>query len=93
MLWYSVASQQMAVGAKHLKSIVYSSFRQEAITKACNTKRVWNFIPPGTPHFGRLWEAAVKSAKHLLLKTVAIALLTYEELETVMEEIVAILNP
>ncbi|KAH8345419.1 hypothetical protein KR067_002099, partial [Drosophila pandora] len=42
--------------------------------------------------FGGLWEAAVKSAKHLLLKNVTTADLTYEELETVIVEIEAILN-
>jgi len=39
-----------------------------------------------------LWEAAVKSAKSLLLKTTAAATLTYEELTTVLVEIEAILN-
>ncbi|XP_075155734.1 uncharacterized protein LOC142229085 [Haematobia irritans] len=44
------------------------------------------------PHYGGLWEAAVKSAKHLLLRSVSTASLTYEELETVVIEIEAILN-
>ncbi|XP_053969571.1 uncharacterized protein LOC128871659 [Anastrepha ludens] len=44
------------------------------------------------PHFGGLWEAAVKSAKGLLYRTLANTRLTYEELSTVAVEIEAILN-
>lgn len=50
------------------------------------------FIPPRAPHFGGLWEAAVKSAKSLLLKNIGQAYLTFEELQTVIIEAEAILN-
>jgi hypothetical protein len=52
----------------------------------------WHFIPPGAPHFGGLWEAGVKSAKHHLNRIVGKALLTFEELNTVIVEIEACLN-
>ncbi|XP_055918461.1 uncharacterized protein LOC129950552 [Eupeodes corollae] len=45
-----------------------------------------------SPHFGGLWEAAVKAAKTLLHRTVGNALLTAEELLTVLIEVEAILN-
>ncbi|EDW39390.1 GL13209 [Drosophila persimilis] len=50
------------------------------------------FIPPRAPHMGGLWEAGVKSAKGLLLRAVGSALLTAEELETVLVGIEAVLN-
>ncbi|XP_061400515.1 uncharacterized protein LOC133336248 [Musca vetustissima] len=46
----------------------------------------------GAPHFGGLWEAAVKSAKGHLTKALSNTRLTYEELSTAMVEIEAILN-
>ncbi|KYN50062.1 hypothetical protein ALC62_00090, partial [Cyphomyrmex costatus] len=52
----------------------------------------WNFIPPNAPHFGGLWEAAVKSAKHHMTRIVGKALLTFEEMQTIFCEIEAILN-
>ena len=50
------------------------------------------FIPPRAPHFGGLWESAVKSMKTLLVKNLSEAYLTYEELLTVVCEAEAILN-
>ncbi|XP_024882812.1 uncharacterized protein LOC112461708, partial [Temnothorax curvispinosus] len=52
----------------------------------------WHFIPPNAPHFGGLWEAAVKSAKFHLTRIVGTANLTFEEMSTVLCEIEAILN-
>lgn len=52
----------------------------------------WHFIPPNAPHFGGLWEAAVKSAKHHLYRIVGRAHLTFEKISTILYEIEAILN-
>ncbi|XP_052855475.1 uncharacterized protein LOC128264149 [Drosophila gunungcola] len=50
------------------------------------------FIPPRALHFGGLWEAGVKSAKHLFLRTVGQDLLTAEELGTLLTSVEAVLN-
>jgi len=50
----------------------------------------WSFIPSNAPHFGGLWEAAVKSAKYHMTRIVSKAL-TFEEMQTLCE-IEAILN-
>lgn len=52
----------------------------------------FHFIPSYSPVFGGLWEAGVKSTKFLLKRTVGKNLLTYEELNTVLNEIEAVLN-
>ncbi|XP_075157610.1 uncharacterized protein LOC142230873 [Haematobia irritans] len=52
----------------------------------------FSFIPPRSPHFGGLWEAAVKSTKSLLVKNISQANITYEELQIVLVEVEAILN-
>ncbi|XP_048478217.1 uncharacterized protein LOC119693424 isoform X2 [Plutella xylostella] len=52
----------------------------------------FKFIPPYSPHFGGIWEAAVKSVKHHLRRVLALAHLTYEEMITCLNQIEAILN-
>lgn len=52
----------------------------------------WHFIPPSSPHFGGLWEAAVKSMKHHLRRTAGTTSLTFEELTTLLTQIEACLN-
>ena len=52
----------------------------------------WNFISPRAPHFGGLWEAAVKSAKKHLCRTMGNSVLTFEELTTLFCQIEAVLN-
>ncbi|XP_041451965.1 uncharacterized protein LOC121405364 [Drosophila obscura] len=52
----------------------------------------WCFILPRAPHFGGLWEAAVKAAKQRLIRGVGNAKLTTDELSTHLVEVEAILN-
>ena len=52
----------------------------------------WKFIPQHAPHFGGLWEAAVKSMKTHLRRVLGNAKLTFEELSTVLVQIEACLN-
>ncbi|XP_059050688.1 uncharacterized protein LOC131845624 [Achroia grisella] len=55
-------------------------------------KTTWHYIPPYSPNFGGLWEAAVRSTKLILRKVIGESTLTYEELSTVLIQIEACLN-
>lgn len=54
----------------------------------------WHFIPPRSPNFGGLWEAAIKRAKFHLIRVVQGGLnsITYEHFSTLLVEIEGILN-
>lgn len=52
----------------------------------------WHFIPPRSPHMGGLWEAAVKSFKRHLFRSINPLLCTFEEFMTLTTKIEAILN-
>ncbi|XP_043482132.1 uncharacterized protein LOC122511132 [Leptopilina heterotoma] len=52
----------------------------------------WRFNPPAAPHFGGLWEAAVRSVKHHLRRVIGEMTLTFEELSTFLCEVEACLN-
>ena len=63
------------------------------ITDFCSTHGIeWKFIPQRSPHFGGLWEAAVKSMKFHFKRVVGDVKLTFEELMTVLCQIESCLN-
>lgn len=78
---------------KELKNFLFNKETKNAIQAFCLEDFInFHFIPPRAPHFGGLWEAAVKSAKGLLYRTFQNTRFTYEELSTIVVEIEAILN-
>ncbi|XP_031329582.1 uncharacterized protein LOC116160504 [Photinus pyralis] len=63
------------------------------ISNSCVDEGIeWHFIPPNSPHFGGLWEAGVKSVKSHLRRVAGNASLTFEELNTLLVQIEAVLN-
>ncbi|XP_028046904.1 uncharacterized protein LOC105828223 [Monomorium pharaonis] len=84
------------VGARNQLREWYALYESDEFKSKVNdfvtsNKISWHFNPPLSPHFGGIWEAAVKSFKHHF-RRVAGDLFTYEELNTLAIEIEAILN-
>ncbi|XP_062541543.1 uncharacterized protein LOC134209562 [Armigeres subalbatus] len=84
-------------GAKTKLNEMYRIFNskhdQQAIFNECSSKGItWRFIPPRAPNFGGLWEAAVKTAKTSLSKTIGGHQLSYEDMVTVLYQIEANMN-
>ncbi|XP_067214125.1 uncharacterized protein [Linepithema humile] len=78
---------------KQLFDFLYKENMQNNVRQFLRDQQTsWSFIPPNAPHFGGLWEAAVKSAKHHLNHVVGKAHLTFEEMQTALGEIEAVLN-
>jgi len=85
------------VGAKNklleLRRLFLSSEHQGSVQNCCLSETIdWRFIPPRSPHFGGLWEAAVKTAKHHFYRAVGTAVLTFDELRTLVCHISAVIN-
>ncbi|XP_044580471.1 uncharacterized protein LOC123262367 [Cotesia glomerata] len=85
------------VGANNQLIELYQLFNSKSHQDIVNNyaiKRniVWKFNPPLSPHFGGIWEAAVKSFKHHFKRVVKEQLLTFEELNSLAIQIESILN-
>ena len=73
---------------KDLYQFLRECSTQESIANFLTTKNVtWKFIPQQAPHFGDLWEAAVKSMKTHLRKVIGNVKLIFEEFSTLLTQI------
>ena len=66
---------------------------EETICDFCSTQGIeWHFISERVPHFGGLWEAAMKSFKIHLKRIVGNSKLDFEQMTTILTQIKACLN-
>lgn len=79
------AKNQLIKVSKLVSSSSFKDYISENFIK-------WHFIPARSPHFGGIWEAAVKSFKHHFKRICRNSILNYEEFYTLMTQIEAILN-
>lgn len=82
------------VGANNeLRSFLNEIMNQNVFANFFAAEHImWHFIPPRSPHFGGIWEAAVKAVKYHLRRVVGNASLNYEEFNTVVVQVEACLN-
>ncbi|KAL6417860.1 hypothetical protein ACFW04_012486 [Cataglyphis niger] len=66
--------------------------QRQIADQLANDRMQWRFNPPSAPHFGGLWEAAVKSLKHHLRRVLGESTLTYEEMSTFLTQIESCMN-
>ena len=76
----------------HLMHTAGSEFRRSVEHRLQQEGTTWRFNPPGAPHFGGLWKAAVRSAKYHLKRVVGETILTYEEFATLLCQVEACMN-
>ncbi|XP_076246223.1 uncharacterized protein LOC143186434 [Calliopsis andreniformis] len=85
------------VGAKHelneISKLLNNRAHNERVENILSQEDIqWHLIPPYSPHFGGLWESAVKSTKYHLKRVIGDQRLTFEELYTILTQIEACLN-
>ncbi|XP_023247400.1 uncharacterized protein LOC106642609 [Copidosoma floridanum] len=69
-----------------------SEFNKTVAGQLATRGTTWKFIPPRAPHFGGLWEAAVRSFKYHFKRVIGDSKLTFEELSTLAAKAEACLN-
>ncbi|XP_055634174.1 uncharacterized protein LOC129774459 [Toxorhynchites rutilus septentrionalis] len=73
--------------------LLKNSSHHSRVSKECANQGIrWHFNPPSAPHFGGLWEAAVRSAKIHLLKVLGESVATPEDMSTLLVQIEGCLN-
>lgn len=75
------------------KMFTQSSEEHHSIASVLSTDSTqWKFNLPSAPHMGGKWEAAVKSIKFHLKRTVGDTAMTFEELSMLLTQVEATLN-
>ncbi|XP_026467879.1 uncharacterized protein LOC113371473 [Ctenocephalides felis] len=85
------------IGAKNTLDSLFLLLNSEEYKKRFNELLVlhdieWKFNPPFAPQFGGIWKAHIKSVKTHLFKVIGLQILSYEEFNTVLNQIEALLN-
>jgi hypothetical protein len=82
------ANQLQEIYAMLQSSLEMAKLQDFLANRSCD----WKFIPPHKPHHRGLWEAAAKSMKFRLRRTLGAHIATYEDLSKLTTEIEACLN-
>lgn len=78
---------------KEMRQVLVDQLESTAWKTECLDRGIeFRFIPPRAPHFGGLWEAAVKAFKRLFLKTIGAAPHHYDNMRTAVAQAECIMN-
>ncbi|XP_042910459.1 uncharacterized protein [Parasteatoda tepidariorum] len=90
---FSDCGSNFVAANKEINRVVKSLQKEESIHQYFADEQIkWHFNPPSAPRFGGIWEAAVKSAKSHLKRTIGDHKLTLEEFLTLIAQIESCLN-
>lgn len=93
-LWSDCATN--FTGASNELDCMFKNRRSQVVGEIAellaNDNTTWHFIPPGSPHFGGLWEAGVKSIKGHLKRVIGQTLMTFEEYATLLTQVESCVN-
>lgn len=85
--------QGAAKELKQMYNFLQTKGNQNAITTSlANDSIEWHFIPPGSPNFGGLWEAGIKTVKSHIKRVIGDTRLTYDEMYTLLVQIEGCVN-
>ncbi|XP_050059712.1 uncharacterized protein LOC126550999 [Aphis gossypii] len=79
------------VGAARILNNLFKDATVQDVLHA-RIPRQWIFNPPAAPHFGGIWEAAIKSAKLHMIKVTGPQIYTLEEFMTLITKVEGVLN-
>ncbi|XP_070855415.1 uncharacterized protein [Drosophila suzukii] len=76
-----------------MQQLLTSQEHQRNLTQSlANDGIKWSFIPPHSPHWGGKWESSVRSVKLHLRRVVGKTVLTFEQMQTLIAQISAVVN-
>ncbi|XP_065094522.1 uncharacterized protein LOC135715039 [Ochlerotatus camptorhynchus] len=86
------------VGARNQLQELFTLWKErqhrDQVSRFCADEGIeWHFNPPSAPHFGGLWEAAVRSAKHHILRVIGYNPVTLEDMNTLLVQLISWLEP
>jgi len=87
---YSDCGKNYVGAARQLKSPFRDSKTQDRLSS--NLTCTWHINPPAAPHFGGIWGAGIKSAKHHFKHVIGQQVFRYDEFHTLITRIEGILN-
>ncbi|XP_061399074.1 uncharacterized protein LOC133334765 [Musca vetustissima] len=82
------ASRQLS----EIQQVTLSQTHNDLIATSLDEDGIkWNFIPTAPPHYGGIWESAVRSVKLHLKRVVHNTELTFEQMHTLLAQVEAVM--